>query len=72
MPEPQSVTSAFDGVFFRVDIEDWEGIGPWDVVHHPGAAAVLPIQLFAEASHVGEARKGVRGRRVLEPGLELP
>jgi ADP-ribose pyrophosphatase len=60
MPEPRSVTTAFDGAFFRVDIEDWEGIGPWDVVHHPGAAAVLPITPEGDVVLVRQFRPPVR------------
>lgn len=60
MPEPRSVTTAFDGGFFRVDIEDWEGVGPWDVVHHPGAAAVLPLTPDGEVVLVRQFRPPIR------------
>ena len=60
MPEPRSVTTAFDGAFFQVDIEDWEGIGPWDVVHHPGAAAVLPLTPDGDVLLVRQFRPAVR------------
>ena len=43
MPEPTSVRRAFAGHFLSVDLEDWPGIGAYEVVRHPGAAAVLPI-----------------------------
>lgn len=60
MPEPRSVTTAFDGAFFRVDIEDWEGVGSWNVVHHPGAAAVLPITPDGDVLLVRQFRPPVR------------
>jgi len=60
MPEPRSVTRAFDGAFFQVDIEDWEGIGDWEVVHHPGAAAVLPLTPDGDVLLVRQFRPPLR------------
>lgn len=43
MTELRASQPAFRGRIVRLDIEDWEGHPPYEVVHHPGAAAVLPI-----------------------------
>lgn len=43
-----------------MDIEDWEGHGPYEVVHHPGAAAVLPITPDDDVLLVKQFRPAVR------------
>jgi ADP-ribose pyrophosphatase len=43
MREPRAITTAFAGDWVRVDVEDWPGVGAWEVVRHPGAAAILPL-----------------------------
>jgi ADP-ribose diphosphatase len=60
MPEPRGVTTAFDGVAFRVDVEDWPQTGPWEVVHHRGAAAVLPLTPEGDVLLVKQFRPPVR------------
>ena len=60
MPEPRAVATAFDGVAFRVDVEDWPELGPWDVVHHKGAAAVLPLTPEGHVLLVKQFRPPVR------------
>ncbi len=60
MDEPRSTAIAFQGVAFRVDVEDWPQTGPWDVVHHLGAAAVLPITPSDEVLLVKQFRPAVR------------
>ncbi|MGH2529250.1 MAG: hypothetical protein ACRDH0_07965 [Actinomycetota bacterium] len=39
--EPRSVHQAFRGRLIRVEVESWDG-RDYEVVRHPGAAAVLP------------------------------
>lgn len=44
----------------RLDIEDWEGHPPYEVVHRPGAAAVLPITPDDHVILVRQFRPAVR------------
>jgi ADP-ribose pyrophosphatase len=60
MPEPRSVSTAFEGVAFRVDVEDWPLTGPWEVAHHRGAAAVLALTPADEVVLVKQFRPPVR------------
>lgn len=50
----------FEGVAFRVDVEDWPQTGSWDVAHHKGAAAVLPITPDDDVILVRQFRPPVR------------
>lgn len=59
-PEPRDVSMVFEGVAFRVDVEDWPQTGPWEVVHHRGAAAVLPITPAGDVLLVRQFRPPVR------------
>ncbi len=58
--EPGRVSTAFAGAIFRVDTEDWDGLGTWDVVHHPGASAVLPLTPEDDVLLVRQFRPPVR------------
>jgi ADP-ribose pyrophosphatase len=60
VPEPVGVSTAFQGVAFRVDVEDWPQTGPWEVVHHRGAAAVLPLTPDDQVLLVRQFRPPVR------------
>jgi len=60
MPEPEDVRRGFAGRFISVDIERWPGIGPWEVVRHPGAAGVLPITPSGDVILVKQFRPAVR------------
>jgi ADP-ribose pyrophosphatase len=60
MPEPRSSTTAFQGLAFRVDVEDWPQTGPWEVAHHRGAAAVLPLTPADDVVLVRQFRPPVR------------
>jgi len=60
MPEPRGATTAFEGVAFRVDVEDWPQTGPWEVAHHRGAAAVLPLTPTDDVVLVKQFRPPVR------------
>jgi len=41
--EPTARRVAFEGSYVRVDVEEWPGLGAWEVVHQLGAAAVLAL-----------------------------
>jgi ADP-ribose pyrophosphatase len=60
MQEPTGSRTVFDGVVVRLEIEDWPGIGPWEIARHPGAAAVLPITPSDEVLLVKQFRPAVR------------
>jgi ADP-ribose pyrophosphatase len=60
MEEPSGSRSVFEGVVVRLEIEDWPGIGSWEVVRHPGAAAVLPITPTGDVLLVKQFRPAVR------------
>ncbi|MEO8423343.1 MAG: NUDIX hydrolase [Actinomycetota bacterium] len=58
--EPTESRSAFEGTVLRLAIEDWPGHPPYEVIHHPGAAAVLPILPSNEVLLVKQFRPPVR------------
>ena len=60
MAEPRESQPVFRGRVVRLDIEDWEGHPPYEVVHHPGAAAVLPITPDDHVLLVKQFRPAVR------------
>ncbi|MGH2597130.1 MAG: NUDIX hydrolase [Actinomycetota bacterium] len=60
MPEPLGTRTAFQGHAISVDIEDWPGLPPYDVVRHPGAAGVLPLTPEGEVLLVKQFRPAVR------------
>jgi ADP-ribose pyrophosphatase len=60
MPEPRGASTAFEGVVFRVDVEDWPQTGPWEVAHHRGAAAVLPLTPDDDVVLVKQFRPPIR------------
>ena len=43
MPEPRASRRAFDGDYVKVDVEEWPGLGPWEVVRMHDASAVLAL-----------------------------
>ena len=69
MPErPRSERVVFEGGVFSVAREAWPGIDhPYDVVRHPGAAAVLPITPEGEVLLVRQLRPPIR-----DALLEIP
>jgi ADP-ribose pyrophosphatase len=67
VPEPSSARVVFDGRFLRVEVEGWPGLGEWEVLKQPGAAAVLPVTPDGEALLVRQFRPAVRDRL-----LEIP
>jgi ADP-ribose pyrophosphatase len=60
MPEPTTVRRAFEGRFLSVDLEEWPGIGAYEVVRHPGAAGVLPITPSGDVLLVKQFRPPAR------------
>lgn len=50
----------FDGAVLKVDLEDWGHGYDQEVVHHPGAAAVLPITPEGNVLLVKQLRPAVR------------
>jgi ADP-ribose pyrophosphatase len=58
--EPAGSRSAFRGNVLRLEIEDWPGHPPHEVIHHPGAAAVLPLLPTNEVLLVQQFRPAVR------------
>jgi ADP-ribose pyrophosphatase len=60
MQEPLGTRTAFRGHAIRIDIEDWPGLPPYEVVRHPGAAGVLPITPEGAVVLVKQFRPAVR------------
>jgi ADP-ribose pyrophosphatase len=60
MSEPAGSRALFEGRWVRVDEEEWSGIGAWEVVRTPDAAAVLPITPEGDALLVRQFRPPVR------------
>lgn len=58
--EPRGSRAAFQGRVIRVDVEEWPGVGPYEVIHHLGAAAVLPITPGGDALLVRQFRPPIR------------
>lgn len=58
--EPTGSRSAFEGVVLRLAIEDWPGLPPYEVIHHPGSAAILPLLPTNEVLLVKQFRPAVR------------
>lgn len=66
--QPQASEPVFDGAIFRVLRERWpETDHPYDVVRHPGAAAVLPVTPDGEVVLVRQLRPAIR-----QPLVEIP
>jgi ADP-ribose pyrophosphatase len=60
VPEPLGSRQGFSGRVIKLDIEEWEGHPPYEVVHHPGAAAVLAIRPDQQVILVKQFRPPVR------------
>ena len=58
--EPTGSRSVFEGTVLRLEIEDWPGHPGHEVVHHPGAAAVLPLLPSNEVLLVRQFRPAIR------------
>lgn len=57
--EPGSVHQAFRGRLIRVEVESWDG-HDYEVVRHPGAAAVLPVTPHGDLLLVRQFRPALR------------
>jgi ADP-ribose pyrophosphatase len=59
LPEPESVREVFRGKLLRVDVESWP-VGEREVVHHPGACAVIALTPNGDVLLVRQMRETVR------------
>jgi ADP-ribose pyrophosphatase len=71
---PLSTRPGFEGRFLTVRIEDWPGLGPHEIVRHPGAAAVLPITPDEHVVLVRQLRPAIRKHLLEIPAglLDVP
>jgi ADP-ribose pyrophosphatase len=60
LAEPTGSRSAFEGAVLHLDIEDWPGHPPYEVVHHPGASAILALLPSNDVILVRQFRPAVR------------
>jgi ADP-ribose pyrophosphatase len=67
VPEPASSRVVYRGSFVRVEVEDWPGLGPWEVVRRHDASAVLPITPDDDVLLVRQFRPAVRDSLVEVP-----
>ena len=63
--EPTSSEDVFRGRLFRVAVEEWPGAGRREIVHHPGACAVVALTAAGEVVLVRQFRPAVQ-RALLE------
>ena len=64
--EPDATRQVYAGPLIRVEVESWNG-HQYDVVRHPGAAAVLPLLPDGDALLVRQTRHAVRSSLVEIP-----
>jgi len=57
--EPQSTREGFAGRLIRVEVESWDG-HDFEVIRHPGAAAVLPLTPDGDVLLVRQFRPAIR------------
>jgi len=57
--EPRTSREAFAGRLIRVEVESWDG-HDFEVVRHPGAAAVLPVTPDGDVLLVRQFRPAIR------------
>jgi ADP-ribose pyrophosphatase len=60
MPEPRAARPAYRGSFVGVDVEEWPGLSPWEVVRLHDASAVLPLLPDDRVLLVRQFRPAVR------------
>jgi 8-oxo-dGDP phosphatase len=60
VPEPLASRTVFDGSFVRVDLEEWPGLEPWEVVRRHDATAVLALTPDDRVVLVRQFRPAVR------------
>ncbi|CAN5712668.1 hypothetical protein BH18ACT17_BH18ACT17_06690 [soil metagenome] len=61
MAQPLASRRAYVGSYLRVDVEEWPGLGSWEVVRRYDAAAVLPVTPDDQVVLVRQFRPAVRG-----------
>jgi ADP-ribose pyrophosphatase len=57
--EPRSSREGFSGRLIRVEVESWDG-HDFEVIRHPGAAAVLPVTPGGDVLLVRQFRPAIR------------
>lgn len=67
MPEPRATRRLFEGSFVKVDVEEWPGLAPWEVVRMHDASAVLPLLPDDRVLLIKQFRPAVR-----QEMIELP
>jgi ADP-ribose pyrophosphatase len=60
VPEPVESRVVYHGRVVRLEIETWPGFGPYEMVKHLGAAAVLPITPDGDVLLVRQFRPAIR------------
>jgi ADP-ribose diphosphatase len=64
--QPDATREVFSGSLFHVEVESWSG-HDYEMVRHPGAAAVLPLLPNGDALLVKQTRHAIR-----ETLIEIP
>ncbi len=64
--EPDAAREIYAGPLVRLDVETWSG-REYDVIHHPGAAAVLPLLPGGDALLIRQVRYAIRDHLVEIP-----
>ena len=67
MPEPSHTRTAYQGGWVRVDVEEWPGVGSYEVVRRHDAAAVLALTPGGDVLLVRQFRPPVRQQLVEIP-----
>jgi 8-oxo-dGTP pyrophosphatase MutT (NUDIX family) len=60
MSEPVSARTEYRGTFVRVDVEDWPGLQPWEIVRLHHATGVVPVLPDDRVVLVRQFRPAVR------------
>lgn len=58
--EPTGSRSVFEGTVIRLELEEWPGQPAYEVIHHAGAAGVLPLLPSNEVLLVKQFRPAIR------------
>jgi ADP-ribose pyrophosphatase len=60
MPEPRHTKTVYEGGWVRVDVEEWPGVGSYEVVRRRDAAGVLAVTPEGDVLLVRQFRPPVR------------
>ena len=65
--EPEATRNVFDGTLLHVAVESWPS-GDREVVHHPGACAVVPLTASGDVvlMPLEEAMRAIRDGRIID------